>query len=118
MAPVDRAAAHRRLATIARLLDTRVRLPGGIRIGLDGLLGLIPGFGDGAAALVALYVVAEGARLGASPGLVARMVFNVVIDTAVGVIPLAGDVFDIWFKSTTRNLALLERAGVFERPVD
>lgn len=98
------------LEFIARLLDDRFRIPGtSIRFGLDGLLGLVPGIGDGATALVSLYVVLRAWSLGVPPGVLGRMLANVLVDSAVGSIPLLGDVFDVAFKSNRRNLELLRR---------
>lgn len=97
-----------RLESLAHLLDEAVRIPGlGVRIGLDGLVGLIPGIGDTATALIAGYIVVEGARAGASGGTVARMIGNVLIDYLVGAVPVAGDLFDFAFKANRRNLDLL-----------
>ena len=82
--------ALRRLERLGSLLDSRFRLPGGFRFGLDPLLGLVPGVGDAASAIVALYIVLEAWRLGASRGTLARMLLNVGLDFAVGTIPVLG----------------------------
>lgn len=103
-----RARAHRRLAVLARLMDNAFKLPGlGVRIGLDPLLGLVPGAGDVLTALISLYIVYEGVRFGATRGQVARMLANIAIDLVIGAVPILGDVFDIAFKANTRNLAIL-----------
>ena len=83
-------------------------MPGGYRIGLDGLIGLVPGIGDAAGALVSSYMVVEAGRLGASKALLLRMAFNVLLETLVGTIPFAGDLFDFVYKANLRNLHLLE----------
>lgn len=94
---------------LARLLDSAIRVPGtGIRFGLDSLLGVIPGLGDAAGAVFSGYLVLLAAQLGVPKPLIARMVANVAIDTVVGGIPVLGDLFDVAWKSNTRNLALLE----------
>ena len=80
----------------------------GRRFGLDGLLGLVPGVGDAATGAISLYIVWEARRIGAPPWLVARMLGNVAMDVAGGVVPLVGDVFDLMFKANLRNIALLE----------
>ena len=99
----------RRLERMEQLLDRAVRIPGlNQRIGLDGILGLIPGVGDAAAAALALYAVAEAWHLKAPKRLIVRMLGNVLFDTAVGAVPVAGDLFDFLFKSNTRNLRLLK----------
>jgi hypothetical protein len=96
--------------TVARLLDSAARVPGtSVRVGLDPLIGLVPGLGDVAGALLSGYIVFAGARLGAPPSVVWRMLLNVAIDTVVGSVPLLGDVFDAGWKSNVRNVELLER---------
>jgi Domain of unknown function (DUF4112) len=105
----DDAAAERRLRRLAWLLDSSIPLPGGYRIGLDGLIGLVPGIGDAAGALASSYIVVEAGRLGASKALLLRMGFNVFLETLIGAIPVAGDLFDFVYKANLRNLALLER---------
>jgi hypothetical protein len=100
---------------VARLLDSAIRIPGtGIRIGLDPILGLIPGLGDVAGAGMAGYTVLLAARLGAPRSVILRMLGNVALDTLVGAVPLLGDLFDAGWKANTRNVALLER--YLERP--
>jgi hypothetical protein len=100
-----------RARTLTRLLDSAARIPGtGIRFGLDPLLGLVPGLGDVAGAVLAGYLVLLAERLGAPRAVVLRMLGNVAADTVGGTIPVLGDAFDVAFKSNTRNLALLERA--------
>ena len=106
-----------RARTLTRLLDTAARIPGtGIRFGADAIVGLIPGLGDVAGAVLAGYLVLLAQRLGAPRSVVLRMLGNVAVDTLGGTVPLIGDLFDVAFKSNTRNLALLERA--IERPTD
>jgi hypothetical protein len=106
-----------RARTLTRLLDTAARIPGtGIRFGADAIIGIIPGLGDVAGAVLAGYLVLLAQRLGAPRSVVLRMLGNVAVDTLGGTVPLIGDLFDVAFKSNTRNLALLERA--IERPTD
>lgn len=100
-----------RARTLTRLLDTVARVPGtGIRFGADAVIGLIPGLGDVAGAVLAGYLVLLAQRLGAPRSVVLRMLGNVAVDTLGGTVPLIGDLFDVAFKSNSRNLALLERA--------
>ena len=80
----------------------------GRRFGLDGLLGLVPGVGDAATGAISLYVVWEARRMGAPSWLITRMLANVAMDVAGGLVPLVGDVFDLVFKANLRNIALLE----------
>ena len=99
-----------RLRTMSRLLDNAFTIPGTrFRFGLDALIGLVPGLGDAAGALFSGYVVLQASRLGAPKSVVSRMIANVAIDTVVGWVPLLGDLFDVAWKSNTRNMALLEQ---------
>jgi len=103
------AAALAPLRTVTRVFDEAVRVPGTpLRVGLDALLGLVPGVGDAVSGLVALYGMWVGARLGAPAAVLLRMLFNVAVDAGVGAIPIAGDLFDIGWKANRRNLGLLE----------
>lgn len=97
-----------RLRNLAELLDSAIPLPGGYRIGLDGLIGLIPGIGDAVGACAGAYIVIRAAQLGASTALLVRMIWNVILETLVGAIPVLGDVFDFVWKANNRNVALLE----------
>mgnify|MGYP005851412747 CR=1 FL=1 len=103
-----------RLKRLARTLDSSIVLPGGYRIGMDGVIGLVPGVGDLVGAALSTYIIFESARLGASTGLLVRMMLNVLVETAVGVIPVLGDLFDFAWKANDRNVALLERANLPE----
>ncbi|WP_284350695.1 DUF4112 domain-containing protein [Roseisolibacter agri] len=99
-----------RVRAMARLLDTAVRVPGTpVRFGLDAVLGLIPGVGDVVGAAASGYIVLAAARLGAPATVLVRMLLNVGIDTLVGAVPLFGDLFDLGWRSNSRNVALLER---------
>ena len=80
-----------------------------MRVGLDPILGLVPGLGDVAGAALSGYVVLLGARLGAPRAVILRMLTNVAVDTIVSAVPVLGDAFDVGWKSNTRNVALLER---------
>jgi len=105
-ASVD-AAAVRRMATVARVLDDGVRVPGtDARIGIDPVLGILPGAGDAVAAGLSLYVVVESARLGVSFGTLVRMLATIAADVALGSIPVVGPVLDALFKANARNLEL------------
>jgi hypothetical protein len=91
-------------------LDAGIRIPGtNLRFGLDPMLGLIPGLGDAAGAILAGWILVEAIRLGASRASVVRIAGNIAIDAAVGTVPVLGDVFDFAWKANLRNVALLER---------
>ena len=98
---------------LAKALDTMVRIPGtSIYIGLDPLIGLIPGIGDALAGLVGAAILGIAARLRLPRIVLARMGLNLLINGIVGAVPVAGDVFSIWFRSHARNAALLREAAM------
>ena len=102
--------ARERLIVLTRLLESAVEIPAlRTRVGLDALLGLLPGIGDLIGGAIGLYLVLEARQLGASRWLQARMVGNLLVDAAVGTVPLAGDLFDVFFKAHQRNLRLLQK---------
>jgi hypothetical protein len=95
---------------LADLLDQRFTIPGtSIRIGLDPIIGLIPGVGDLLANLTGSFVLIIGAQLGIPKITLARMGINVAINTLLGAIPIFGDIASIWYRSNVRNVELLER---------
>ncbi|HEV2149737.1 MAG TPA: DUF4112 domain-containing protein [Longimicrobiaceae bacterium] len=104
----------RRVRRLAHLLDNSIPLPGGFRVGLDALIGLIPGIGDTAGAVLSAYVLAEAQRLGAPRSVLLRMAANVAVETIVGAIPFVGDLFDAGWKANARNVRLLN--AYLERP--
>ena len=98
----------KRYAVLAKLLDTQFRVPlTGWRFGLDPILGLLPGAGDLATALVGAYGLVVAYKLGAPASIHVRMVLNLLLDAGVGAIPIAGDLFDFAFKANIRNERLL-----------
>lgn len=102
------------LQRLSWLMDDLIKVPGlGWRFGLDALVGLIPGLGDTATSLVSFYVLASAVRYRVPKVTLLRMGLNIGIDYVVGSLPLVGDLFDAWWKSNQRNVALLsERATV------
>lgn len=94
---------------IVTLLDQAFRVPGTRwRFGLDALIGLVPGAGDVATAVVGAYGLFVANQLGAPASIQLRMLMNLAVDAVFGAIPLLGDVFDFAFKSHTRNAKLLQ----------
>jgi hypothetical protein len=103
-----RSATLNRVRILSFLLDEYFRIPGTkYRIGLDGLLGLLPGIGDTVGMLLSAYILFEATRLGVPRATRLRMAANITLDTLVGVIPLLGDVFDVAWKANKKNVALL-----------
>ena len=104
-----RADALSRVRAIARVMDDAIRLPGtNVGIGLDAIIGLVPGLGDVAGGVISAYVLVTAARLGVPRTVLARMLLNLGMDTLVGAVPVLGDLFDVGFKANVRNARLLE----------
>ena len=98
------------LNSLAELMDSQFKIPGtNIKFGLDALIGLVPGAGDFATFLISGYMITILASNGASGFVLARMVLNVVIDSAFGAIPILGDIFDVAFKANQRNVKLMQQ---------
>jgi hypothetical protein len=107
---MDTHARLRALRRWQRLLDSAFRIPGtDVRFGWDPIVGLIPGAGDIATALMAIALVVEAHRLRLPRVVQLRMLLNVGIDVLVGLVPLVGDVADVFWKANAKNLDLLER---------
>jgi hypothetical protein len=105
-----------RISTLAKVLDSAIPIPGTNRtIGIDPLLGLFPVVGDAISAALASYIIWEARQLGIPRWKIARMIGNMALDTAVGAVPLVGDLFDMAYKSNRRNLRIvldhLEQTG-------
>jgi hypothetical protein len=98
------------LEFLAGLMDDRFRIPGtNVRFGLDSLVGLIPGIGDAIGGIVSSYIIWRAQRMGASNWVLLRMTGNMLFDSALGIIPVLGDIFDLKFRANRRNLELLRR---------
>jgi hypothetical protein len=98
------------MEALAWLLDNSIPIPGtGRRIGLDAVIGLVPGVGDVVSGGLGILVVARGVQVGLPGVVVARMLANVALDFVIGSIPVIGDAFDLWFKANQRNVGLVRR---------
>jgi len=95
---------------IAWIMDGAIPLGGRITIGLDSILGLVPGIGDILGALIGMTIVLRAMQAGVPKVAIARMTTNIAIDTLVGSIPLLGDVFDVVYRSNIKNLRIYEEA--------
>jgi hypothetical protein len=97
---------------LARILDTTIKIPGTpFYLGLDPLLGLIPGLGDILANLIGTVILILAARLEVPRIVMARMSLNLLINGTIGAIPIFGDLFSLWFRSHARNAVLLREAA-------
>jgi predicted aconitase with swiveling domain len=107
----EKQARLRRVSRLSRLLDEWMRIPGtSYRVGLDSLIGLVPGVGDAAGAFLSSYILYEAIKLGVPTSTLIRMVGNIALETVVGSIPLVGDVFDMAWKANKKNVALIHAA--------
>lgn len=108
--PLPIALRVQRLQALAKLMDEAIRIPLlGTQIGLDALIGLVPGLGDAVTTGIAFWIVNEARLMGVPRWLLARMAWNVGVDFFGGAIPLAGDLFDVYFRCNRRNVDLLTR---------
>jgi Domain of unknown function (DUF4112) len=104
------AAAERRIGAISHVLDDLVTLPGtGRRVGVEPVIGLVPGAGDVISAAVGVWLIVEATRFKLPKVVVIRMALNTLVDFVVGLVPILGDLFDFAFKSNSRNVALFRR---------
>lgn len=102
-------AEFKHLDNLSDLLDSRFRLPGtNIRFGLDAFVGLVPYAGDMVTFAFSGLMVISMARYGASGMVIVKMLWNILLDTMVGAIPLVGDIFEVQFKANRRNYRLLK----------
>ena len=109
---------HDAVRRLARMLDAAVTIPGTkITVGLDAILGLIPGAGDLVGSTLSGYIVVAAAKMGVPKSVLARMVGNLAVDTVVGSVPILGDLFDVAFRANMRNVALIERHQLDPRGV-
>lgn len=93
---------------LSELLDSRFEGPFGIRIGLDGILGLVPFVGDIITTLLSFSILVSAARVRATPATLLRMSLNILIENVIDMVPLLGSLFDIYWKSNLMNLRILE----------
>lgn len=110
MNKLERLATLNRIRKLSRLMDSAFRIPGTpFRFGLDPIIGLVPGAGDLVATAFSAYIIYLAARFKIPPEDFKKMLFNVGLEAVVGTVPLVGDMFDAYYKSNLRNLAILEK---------
>ncbi|MEZ5689940.1 MAG: DUF4112 domain-containing protein [Caenibius sp.] len=106
----DAASVRQRVEMLEKVLERAIHLPGiNRKVGLDAIVGLVPVAGDILTAIMGAYMVWEARNLGLSRWKMWRMAGNVLFDTALGAIPLAGDVADFFFRSNSRNLRIIRK---------
>lgn len=107
---LERLATLNRIRKFTYLMDSAFRIPIiGFRFGLDPVIGLIPGAGDVVSTAFSAYLIYLAARFRLPPQIFKQMIFNVALEAVIGTVPLVGDIFDAFYKSNIRNLALLEK---------
>lgn len=111
-APPDTAAAADRkelvrVRKLATILDSQFTLPGGFRVGADGLIGLIPGVGDLVSGGLSLWIVAKARQIGVPKRKLGMMVARVGLDSTLGAVPVIGDMFDFFYKANLKNTQVL-----------
>ncbi len=110
MNAAKRLATLNRIRKLSRLMDTYICIPlTGFHIGLDPIIGLVPGAGDLVSTAFSAYIIFLATRFGIPRQDLAKMIFNVGLEAFVGIVPLVGDLFDAFYKSNIRNLAILEQ---------
>lgn len=95
-------------STLVWLLDESIPLPGGYRVGLDGILGLIPGIGDVASSGISTFILYKAYKQNVPKLVMFKMLLNIILDTVLGAIPIIGDLFDFAWKANTKNAYLLD----------
>lgn len=109
-AGTDPASVRARVVMLERLLERSFTIPGvNVPVGLDAIIGLVPVLGEVVTTALGAYVVWEARNLGLPKWKLARMGANVLLDTAIGAIPVVGDAADVLFRSNTKNLRILTR---------
>lgn len=107
---LERIATLNRIRKLSRLMDTAIGIPGTkFRIGIDPIIGLIPGAGDVISTGFSAYIIYLATRFNLPAKDIQKMIFNIGLEAVVGTVPLVGDLFDAYYKSNIRNLAILER---------
>jgi len=104
----DKQRVKKRLDRLAWYLDNSIQLPGlNLRVGIDPLVGLIPGIGDTIGAIMSSYILSEAARLGAPKSILLKLEFNIAVDALAGAMPIFGDLIDFGWKANQRNARIL-----------
>lgn len=106
----ERESLRRASDLLAWALDAAVPIPGtSWRVGLDPLMGLVPGLGDAVASMLGGAILLLAAKLRLPRIVLVRMSLNMLLNGVVGAVPILGDLFSMWFRSNQRNAELLRR---------
>ena len=108
--PSPRINKFRNLHRLSQLLDNAIPIPGTpYRIGIDPILGLLPGGGDTLTGALSAYIIVEAAQMGLPHQVIGQMVANLLLDSVIGIVPVLGDLFDLGWKANVKNIALLKQ---------
>jgi len=100
-----------RLQLLSQRLDESITLPGTkYKIGIDPIIGLIPGGGDVIGGILSMYIMHTGIKMGVQKTVIIKMFRNIALDFLIGWIPIIGDIFDIVWKSNQKNVKLIEKS--------
>lgn len=106
-------------SSLARVLDDLVRVPGTrYRVGLDPVIGVVPGVGDAVGTVVAAVVLVEAVRNRVPVRILFRIGWNYLVDAVLGTVPFVGDVADVAHKATSKNLRLVNQTIADGRTID
>lgn len=106
---LEKIAVVRKMRQLSNILDNAIRVPGtSIGIGIDPILGLIPGGGDILGGILSIYIVFQAFKLGVPRETLTRMVSNIALETITGTVPVFGDIFDVAWKANVKNVEILE----------
>ncbi|MEC4983675.1 MAG: DUF4112 domain-containing protein [Oscillatoria sp. PMC 1068.18] len=107
----------KRIRKLSRLMDTAIGIPGTkFRIGIDPIIGLVPGAGDLVSTAFSAYIIYLATRFRLPGEDLRKMIFNVGLEFVIGTVPLFGDIFDAFYKSNIRNLEILEKHLMVTEP--
>lgn len=106
----DLAADLRRAEIFGKLMDAQFEI-GGVKVGLDAVVGLIPVAGDAVSALIGLYPLYLARKHGLGKVVMGRMLMNLGVDFLAGSVPVAGDLLDVFVKANLKNVELLKKAA-------
>ncbi|KAF8854661.1 hypothetical protein BDZ45DRAFT_676763 [Acephala macrosclerotiorum] len=83
----------------------------GIRFGWSSVIGIIPAIGDVIDAFIAMMVLRTCQQVegGLPTSVKTKMMFNIVLDFGIGLVPFLGDIADALFRANTRNAVELEK---------
>ncbi len=99
-----------RLRQLSKNLDESFTIPGtNIKFGMDAILGLVPGGGDLVSGIFSLYMLRAAMKMKLPKRAILSILANIILDTTIGIIPVAGDIFDVFWKSNKRNMNIIEK---------